>query len=392
MKKQVFVFVVCGGKEHIDTLHFSLKYLKKYSRNDIWILTDSSRNEIPIIHSHIINIETPTELNHHQASIYLKTGIHQYLPKGNQYCYLDTDVVAVSTACDSIFNSFQSPIIFGADHCKVKKFSSYAVNCTCLQSREVSRRIFTEYVNAFMINDPLIQQKANRLQFEFDQIKLSAKRKITTALRYFTSYPIFKLNSDFYFNKKSRTWHDSSGEIVMYEMNIAKMQKETGLRYNRWTQKWYDKEGQEIWQNECDHLTDAIKETFGIDVAEKNWQHWNGGVFVFDDHSHEFLNAWHTKTMQIFKLPYWKTRDQGTLIATAWEFGLAGHPTLNKQFNFLADFNNKGVQIDTQTDEITDDGFSTRHKPALLHVYHHWMDQSWPVWQWIELRLNKKIS
>ena len=45
-KNQVFVFVVCGGAEHIDALHYSLKALKKYSSKRIIILTDSKRNEI----------------------------------------------------------------------------------------------------------------------------------------------------------------------------------------------------------------------------------------------------------------------------------------------------------------------------------------------------------
>lgn len=391
VKKQIFVFVVCGSKEHIDTLHFSIQYLKKYSKNEIWVLTDSDRNEVPILHSNVIDIKTPKALNHHQASIYLKTGIHRFLPMGNKYCYLDTDVIAVSDDCDAIFSEFFAPISFANDHCRVKMFSSFAVNCNCTTSKELSRKVFTEYmdnIERMTINSQELKQKANILQHEFDQIKKSLKRKIITAIRYFTSYPIFKLNNEFYFNKKTRTWHDYSDEIVMYEMNIAKMQKETGLRYNRWTQKWYDKDGQDIWQNECDHLTDAIHETFGVSVAEKNWQHWNGGVFVFDDCSHDFLEAWHKKTMQIFELPYWKTRDQGTLIATAWEFGLANHPTLDKRFNFLADYNNKGVHVDHQTSEVTDDGFNTRHKPALVHIYHHWMDKNWPVWQWIESKLN----
>ena len=30
MTKEAYVFVVCGSKEHIDTLHFSLNYLKSY--------------------------------------------------------------------------------------------------------------------------------------------------------------------------------------------------------------------------------------------------------------------------------------------------------------------------------------------------------------------------
>ena len=75
MRKDVFVFVVCGSKEHTDTLNFSLNYLTKYSKKEIWVITDSSRNEDTINHSTVIDIKTPEHLTHHQASIYLKTAI-----------------------------------------------------------------------------------------------------------------------------------------------------------------------------------------------------------------------------------------------------------------------------------------------------------------------------
>jgi len=387
MNKGTFVFVVCGSKEHIDTLHFSLSYLKKYSKNNILVLTDSNRNELPIEHDSIIDVKTPENYNHHQASIYLKTGIHKFLPSGNLYCYLDTDIIAVSSNCDAIFNEFIAPIRFAPDHCQVRKFSSYAINCGCLKTRERDREIFNEFVaevQGTSIKDETLRSKSKALQLEFDLLKKSWFKKAITAVRYFTSYPIFKFNKEFHFNKKSRTWHDTSGAIVMYEMDIEKMQKATGLKYNKWNQKWYNKLGEDIWFDECNHLTEYINQEFKIEIKDKNWQHWNGGVFLFNNESHNFLNAWFEKTMHIFTLPNWKTRDQGTLIATAWEFGLENHPTLSKQFNFIADFNNTGVQINQDTNQLTDDGFVTTYNASLVHVYHHWMDKSWPIWQWIE--------
>jgi hypothetical protein len=389
MSKDVFVFVVCGSREHTDTLHFSLQYLKKYSRKEIWVLTDSSRNEDSIQHSNVIDVKTPEHLNHHQASIYLKTGIHKFLPKGNRYCYLDTDVVAVSSTCDAIFDEFVAPIRFAPDHCQVRKFSSYAVNCGCLKSREEDRKKFTDFVAAVQgntITDERLKAKSKALQHEFDLLKKSLLKKVITALRYFTSYPVFRFNSEFYFNKKTRTWHDSDGAVIMYEMDIARMQKATGLTYNKWTQRWLNTQGEDIWFDECNHLVDFIYQTFGIEVKDKNWQHWNGGVFLFTDESHSFLEAWHNKTMHIFTLPNWKTRDQGTLIATAWEFGLEKQPTLSKQFNFIADYNNNGVQLNTETNQLTDDGFITSYQASLVHVYHHWKDKTWPIWQWIETK------
>lgn len=117
--KKVFVFAVCGTNEHIDTLHYSLEKLKKFSDASIWIVTDASRNEKAILHDTIIEIQTPKEFNNHQASIFLKTGLHKFLPKGNVYCYLDSDVVAVNSDCDKIFDEYIPPIRFAPDHCQM---------------------------------------------------------------------------------------------------------------------------------------------------------------------------------------------------------------------------------------------------------------------------------
>ena len=81
--ENIFVFVVCGNREHIDTLHFSLDALKRFSKNKIVIVTDSSRNEVPVNHSEIFDVETPNEFTHHQASIFLKTSLHKFLPVKN---------------------------------------------------------------------------------------------------------------------------------------------------------------------------------------------------------------------------------------------------------------------------------------------------------------------
>jgi len=53
--KQCFVFVVCGAREHIDTLHFSIKALQQFSKKTIYVITDVSRNETPILYDNIIN-------------------------------------------------------------------------------------------------------------------------------------------------------------------------------------------------------------------------------------------------------------------------------------------------------------------------------------------------
>jgi hypothetical protein len=146
MNKNIFVFVVCGAAEHVETLHFSLKYLQHFSKNEIFVVTDSSRNEIAINHDQIIDVKVDEKYNHHQASIYLKTGLNKFLPEGNNYCYLDTDVIAVSENCDLIFNEYIAPITFAPDHCKIRNFSSYAVQCNCTEEWDKNKAIFYEHM------------------------------------------------------------------------------------------------------------------------------------------------------------------------------------------------------------------------------------------------------
>lgn len=392
MSKNIFVFVVCGGKEHIDTLHFSLKYLNRFSKCNILVVTDSSRNEIPLNHNDIVDVETPKEFNHHQASIYLKTGLHKFLPKGNNYCYLDTDVIALSEECDKIFDEFIAPIRFAPDHCTVKKFSPYAVNCGCMEKWQKDRAIFNKSLEKHdknrQIKDEFVLQKAKELQFHFEELKKSPPKKLLTALRYFTSYPKFKLNKQFYFDKKKRTWYINSGETIMYEVDVKAIQRETGLKYNKWKQQWLNKKGEDIWKDECNHLVEQIRTTFDINVEETDWQHWNGGVFLFNDESHAFMDAWFDKTMHIFSLPEWKTRDQGTLIATAWEFGLESHPSLSKKWNFIADENNSN--LDYKSGYIfTDDDWKNEYTVKLIHIYHRFGDESWDLWNYIKNLKNE---
>lgn len=387
-----FVFVVCGAQEHIDTLHFSLARLLNYSNHDVIVLTDSSRNEVPIKHDLIVDVQAPIDYTNHQASIYLKTGIYKFLPKGKSYCYLDSDVVALNADINQIFKEYIAPITFAPDHCKVPKFSPYAVNCGCSDDWESDRKTWKEAIGNFdknyTIKDPEALKKGELLQKEFDALKTKPFKKLLVAIRYFLSMGIFRLNEHFYFDKKKRVWKESkNNSIVMYEVDVESIIKQTGFTYNRFTQKWLNKNGDDIWQDECGHLVEQIQATFNIKVKNKNWQHWNGGVFLFNDSSHKLLESWHQKTLHIFKLPAWKTRDQGTLIATAWEHGLASHPTLHKKWNFIADYNKDGLDFNNEGD-FTDDYWENSYHPAFIHVYHHWGDESWDLWNWILKKSN----
>ena len=389
-----FVFVVCGTNEHLETLHFSLKYLKKFTKQDIIILTDLSRNEMSIDHDKIIDVETPKAFNNHQASIYLKTGIHLFLPKGKTYCYLDTDVVAIKDGVGNIFNAYIAPITFAPDHCQLRTFSPYAVNCSCLAShgKEVQEleKVLSQYdKNKDLGPDEMNAQK--RLINLFNTKKQNKLAYLWVMIKYALSRKVFHFE-DFYFDKKLKTWFESkTGNAVLFDFSrIAKsVAQNSSFKWSTLKRMWVNGKNENVYLLRCNHLKEAIAKDFNIKVHEANWQHWNGGVFLFNDESHNFLNAWHQKTLNIFKLEDWKTRDQGTLIATAWEFGLEKHPTLNKKWNFIADYNNAGLEFKKEG-KFTDDYWKTSYQASFVHIYHHWGDSSWDLWNWVEANpLNK---
>lgn len=388
--KNVFVFVVCGAKEHIDTLHYSLAALKKFTRNTIVVLTDTARNEAPILHDEVVDVKTPEEYNHHQASIFLKTGIHLFLEKGNTYCYLDTDVVAVSADCDDIFKQRTGLINFAPDHCRLLNFSGHAVNCGCAEKWKIWNNELSIELEK---HDPILRQnnlsliaKRKLLFRQLDKIKASPKQYAYHALRFLLSPIRFKLNDTAYYHRWKRQWEDEN-QTVIYQSNektYRAIQQHTKFVWNKAVRTWSVDKKYDVFNMQCNHLREQIFSTFGISVKEENWQHWNGGVFLFDDQSHAFLSAWHQKTMQIFNDPAWKTRDQGTLIATAWEFGLQDQKLLSKRFNFIADFYNHSLEVDASKNRISDDFFKTSYSPAFVHVFHHFGTKGWDVWDWIE--------
>jgi len=164
---------------------------------------------------------------------------------------------------------------------------------------------------------------------------------------------------------------------------IREIEKNTQWRYKAETNSWISPDGSDVYHLRCNHLAEYTVEQFGVEVKEKDFQHWNGGVFLFDDRSQSFLGSWHEKTLSIFNEPRWKTRDQGTLIATAWEFGLQNNPLLPVEFNFIADYQHRTM---TYRGDFTFDINKKRGniKPHFIHIYHHWGDPEWNVWRDVE--------
>lgn len=384
-----FVFVVCGSQEHIDTLHFSLQYLRHFSKYEIIVVTDSSRNEIPVRHSNIVDVKTPEEFSNHQASIYLKVGLNKFLPPKNKYCYLDTDVIALSEDCDAIFNYQQGPVTFAADHCRMPKFSPSAVKCDCWEQNrkdiEALEALMEKFDPSRKQQDPLMEKKKQQLVHKFEIIKQNKLNYLFVSLRFLTTIKRFRLDEDTFYDRWKKVWHDREGRVIIMpaESMVKDIEKNSVWRWHPLRRRWLGPDGRDVFNLECHHLPQYIRDRFGIVVSDKNFQHWNGGVFLFDDSSNDFLNAWFDKTMKIFTYPDWNTRDQGTLIATVWEMGLEKNPLLPQKFNFIADYNNPRLILDSEGN-FTDNAFKTKVKPALVHIYHNFGKKGWDIWDYVE--------
>lgn len=387
--KDVFVFVVCGSVEHVDTLHYSLQALKKYSANEIVVITDSARNETPIQHGWIIDITTPNNLTNHQASVFLKTGVHKYLPTGNNYCYLDTDVVALNRTVDEIFQEFVAPVIFAKDHCLMDRFSPSAITCKCKEEFDEweteLKTLFVRYKDLARVPEDL--EKKKLLLEKFEKMRKHKLSYALTSLQFWLAQEKFQLDDDTFYDKKNFVWHDKNYHPIIFERDVGgaieAIENTTPYRCNRENTQIWTRNGKNVFDCRCNHLQEQIEKTFAIKITDPEWQHWNGGVFLFNEQSHDFLNEWHEKTLRIFSLPEWKIRDQGTLIATVWQFNLQNHPTLPVRFNLIADYDHRHMQhlgdLRFKFESNTD-----IYRPDFIHIYHHWGDKKWDVWNAVE--------
>lgn len=133
-----WVFVLCGGAVHTHAMRNAVRHLRLVSDLDIWVLTDVTRNEVQVDSAEVdcvIDVRTPDELDDHEAAIWLKTSVHRHLPDA-QWCYLDTDIVAIDTDVDSVFEYRDGPVAFASDLPQagntVENFSPFAMTCGCL--------------------------------------------------------------------------------------------------------------------------------------------------------------------------------------------------------------------------------------------------------------------
>lgn len=443
-----YVFVACGADVHLHTLNYSLPFLRHFSKRDIIVVTDRRRNAIPIAHDTVIDVETPAHLTAHQAAIYLKTSLHRYLDMEQAlYCYLDTDIIAVRPEVDAIFEHFLSPILFCTDHCRMPMFSPSCVyhpgTEVVLQQQKELDRLRERFLEVELAHQQAAGPHYDRIREikeAFNRVRPSHSGKFSNCYSFsgkaklLGSKLLFKVlfwgsflaalpfrplkNSlhaawferlhqlafgapfnfrhfarqyQYYYDEKKQCWYDTSGHFVFDENILVKaIEQHSEFRWSRTQHYWEGQSGRRISWPHSDLLRQLIEKKFGVAIPEKNWRHWNGGVFLFNKESIPFLEQWHQWSLVTFDDPLWKTRDQGTLIATAWKFGLQHHPTLPIEFNFIADYYLLRLQY-LGDFSFRLQGSKATIRPQFLHIYHHFGDKSWELWQDVE-KLAEKVK
>ena len=364
-KPRAFVFAVCGSAQHIARFQQAASVLASRTKFPIWVITDTQRNELELQHDRILDVRVPARLDNRQASIYLKTSLYRHLTQGTMYCYLDTDVIALSAECDRIFEEFQAPVTFAPDFVRMDNFSRFTVKCGCetqLKKAFESLNLATERYatlakeyNAACEEIDILTEKNKRTMFQ---------RIIAWAKYHLSSSPYYVLNESYKQEKSSGRWTGSDGVPLEGKYDRIKfLEREMGLPWDDAHQDFMLNDAP-LGNYTCQHLHYALSKKFGIDSIPNNWQHWNGGVFLFDESAYSFMEFWHNASLAIMEDDAWKVRDQGTLAATAWHFGLQQHAMLDIKFNRIID-------LAAQHTVVMEDGTlmvsGEKEHPALLH-------------------------
>lgn len=378
-KKCRYVFAVCGERFYIEQLHFAIRMLTKRSAVEVVVVTDTRRNELPIIAPRIVDVETPTQFNHHQASIYLKTSLPRHVEPGFLYCYLDSDVVAVSDEADNIFNQFQAPVTFAADVGKLEDFSPFAVNCGCLEQTKALKDAEAAYDSEAVVE---YRKLTDLISSQLDEKNRSPIGRSKNWFKYhFGDSEIYRLSDQFYQHKTTGKWFLSNGLDIQEKYERTNwISKVSGCEWDSGRKYFVRKDGSNAQQLKCDHLKQFLQEDFGATVPN-GWQHWNGGVFLFDDSASDFFADWHRIVLQVFENLRWKTRDQGALIATVFRHQLQERQLLGHRFNLIV------INETAESQHLGRSQFQLNGNTVdavFIHVIEGWKDPSSTAWDWIE--------
>jgi hypothetical protein len=104
-----------------------------------------------------------------QAAIWLKTSLHRVLDPRHRYCYLDTDVLAARAGVDQVFMYRFGPVTFATDHCRMRYFSPWAVECGCLSDRRLAQAAaLNALIEPLDACPPALADKRRRLQAKLE--------------------------------------------------------------------------------------------------------------------------------------------------------------------------------------------------------------------------------
>ncbi len=438
--RERFVLAVCGGEDYFRQLDRTLNHLRRFTDREVVVVTDSARNEVPLDHPLVVEVSTPEALDHRQASIWLKTSLPRHLDLSYRYCYLDADVLAVREGIEQVFLYDFGPAVFASDHCRLDYFSPCAVQCGCWSEEKEDRaRELDGLIQRFETVDPELWPLRREVEtlldrheerYEDPPPEISWRRDqlrdflrgyegrdlalvwglLTRILRRLGPRLTWELwrhrdpngviddylgpiterirrQLGVHWQETERHWLNTEGRVVLRDVPWH-VEEASEFRFSTEEDTWLDSTGDLVFHRSCAHLREAIARRFSVEIDEGEWRHWNGGVFLFGAEAMPFFDRWHSMTLEVFDDPYWHDRDQGTLAAAVWSLGLQEQSTLPREFNFLADYQRPDLVFSPEN------GFALGGdprwiEPFLVHVYHHWGDQTWPVWQWLTERIDE---
>jgi hypothetical protein len=408
--KAAFVYAVCGKAKYLDELQVSLRHLQRYSAADIVVVTDNQRNAYPLVSGgrvQVVQVDTPAQMTNKRAAIYLKTHLYQFVDwtRYDRFAYLDSDVLALQPRVDALFDLYQEPISFVPDHYYLSYFSSWAVGCQCHEYVKVNGANLSR--EEFQRRRQLVQHFLDTYHQKFQPmnqfIELERKRMDLVNARY---HHIKPRHYYAYMRKQGFECSDKEGSPKWFTVNGDFVRNEYYPPFDQWLETrgfrqhpeqpsvWLDASGEVFLElnsryTGCAHLQEKLAEVYGVHIPEDRWRHWNGGLFLFTEASIPFLARWAEYTDTWCATLPELARDQPALIATVWSLGLQHHPTLDLQWNFIADKHTPGLEFNAASGTFhwTDAaGTPQQAQPMFIHLFYGIGDRSWPVWNWVEQR------
>jgi hypothetical protein len=362
---KAFVYSVVGKGKHSARVDNSVRLLQSMTNKEIYVVAGKDRHNVSSS-GNKIEVALPKDLDDHEASIWLKTSLNKYLPTGKRYAYLDSDVLPVHNP-DAIFEQFKDPIMFARDQATIDRFSPYAVSCGCLKDKidqqlALQEQIdqFANYSKSILPKDVLFEKQKRLKRLLSDEMIF---QKWLRFIRFNLARKKYHLSGEFYFDKEKSIWYDNDEEIILYHEPNQHIQQHSPYTHDDQTNRWLNAKHEDIHDVQCSHLRESLLNKFDV-AADGKELLWNGGIFLFDEGSNDFMNTWHQIVCDILSDHRWRTRDQAALYITSRKFNLdPAENHLEKKWNWL-------ITENTELDLLMNE----KVKPHFVHLMHPMID------------------